>query len=386
MKKTLFFFICMNVLSFNATSFAADKLRVAIVDFYAADMPLEIGKEVSVVLRREMSKVDFLDIPSWEEVEKTFEAKDSLYKMKMEQTDCFNLTCATKVSLKLNAPKTLIGTIVPKNDLIFLNASMVDLDSWDTEFVASVFCENKADIPKAAVRLAQKTVRWLSKPGESPDEAKKRRLEDEKNDEIAFEKRKQAKLDALRKREKGSCPDDMALIPSGEYISGSPADDPLRYKGEPEEKKISLNEFCIDIYEYPNKPGEKPRKKNEWYGAKDICEKQGKHLCTNQEWEKACKGPQNYRYPYGNRYDPDKCNTESGDFTRLGAKKECVSGYGVYDMSGNMKEWMTSKSLGVYLKMRGGYYKSKDRDTRCAAFRQVIPFGSKPEYGFRCCK
>jgi len=386
MRKQLAYFWLAVILFSVSSAQASDKIRIAVVDFAADNIPMEKGKEVSSILRQEMSKAGFLEIPSWEEVEKVFQKKDTLYKVKMDQTECINQTCAARVARALNAKKTLIGTVVQKDGLIFLNASMIDLDSWDTEFVASVFCEREADISKAADKLAKKIVRWLPKPGEKPEKAKKRRIEDEKKDEIAFEKRREAKLAKLQKRPKGTCPDGMVLIPEGEYLSGSSADDTLRFKGEPVEKKVFVKEFCIDIYEFPNIAAEKPRMKNEWYGAKDICEKQGKHLCSDQEWEKACKGPENLRYPYGNQYDPNKCNTESGKYSLLGAYKECVSGYGVYDMSGNMKEWMSSEQLGAYLNMRGGSYESKDRDSRCAAHRRVIPFGSKSEYGFRCCK
>jgi hypothetical protein len=385
MKKTLILSF-VTVLILSAPTWAKDKTRIAVVDFAATGLPQEKGKEIGAIIRQEMTKAGFLDIPSWEEVEAVFEQKDTLYQMKMEQSDCINLTCGTKVARALNAHKTMFGTVVLKEGLIFLNASMVNLAKWDIDFVISEFCETEADISKTAVKLAKKIVRWLPKPGEPPENAKKRRIEDEKNDEIAFEKRRQAKLNKLRKRTKGTCPEGMALIPAGEYTSGSPASDPLRYKGEPVNKKVSLKEYCIDIYEYPNKKGEKPRKRNEWYGAKDICEKQGKRLCTDQEWEKACKGPKNLRYPYGNKYGPSKCNTESGKISLIGEKTECVSGYGVYDMSGNLKEWMASEQLGSYLNMRGGSYQSKDRDSRCSAYRRVIPFGSKTEYGFRCCK
>lgn len=385
MKKTLILSF-MTVLIFSTHIGAADKTRIAVVDFSATDLPQEKGKEVGAVLRQEMSKAGFLDIPSWDEVEAVFEKKDTLYKMKMEQSDCINLTCGTKVARALNASKSIFGTVVSKDGLFFLNASMVNLGKWDIDFVASEFCESEADISKTAKKLAEKIIRWLPKPGEPPEKAKRRRIEEEKNDEIAFEKRRQAKLDKLRIRAKGTCPEGMALIPAGGYTSGSPASDPLRYKSEPVNKKVSLDEYCIDTYEYPNEKGEKPRKRNEWYGAKDICEKQGKRLCKDQEWEKACKGPKNLSYPYGNKYDPNKCNTESGKISLIGEKDECVSGYGVYDMSGNLKEWMASEQLGSYLNMRGGSYNSKDRDSRCAAYRRVIPFGSKTEYGFRCCK
>lgn len=386
MKKLIFFFIIAGVLFSGAPAGAADKIRIAVVDFSAIDIAMEKGKEVSAAIREEMKKSNHLDIPSWEEVEGVFGETDSLYKMRMEQSDCMTLTCGTRVARALQAHKTIFGTVISKDGLIYLNATVIDLAKWDTDFVASEFCENEAGIQESAKKLAAKIARWFPKAGELPEVAKKRRLEDEKQDEIAFNKRIDAKLEKKRKREKGTCPEDMVLVKEGEYLSGSPADDPDRYKSEPVEKKVHMDEYCIDKYEYYNKKTKKPRKKNEWYGAKDICKKQGKRLCSDEEWEKACKGPENLRYPYGNEYDPQKCNTESGKISLVGAYNECVSGYGAYDMSGNLKEWMTSKSLGMHLNMRGGYYKSKARETRCSAFKKVIPFGSRVEYGFRCCK
>ena len=53
-----------------------------------------------------------------------------------------------------------------------------------------------------------------------------------------------------------------------------------------------------------------PVAKVTWQEAHEQCEAQGKRLCSAQEWEKACKGPLNFVYSYGDTFDPER----SGNF------------------------------------------------------------------------
>ena len=59
--------------------------------------------------------------------------------------------------------------------------------------------------------------------------------------------------------------------------------------------------FYIDMYEYPNQRGTLPKVDVTWGEAESLCAEQGKRLCTEQEWQKACTGPQNFAYSYGDR-------------------------------------------------------------------------------------
>jgi hypothetical protein len=93
-----------------------------------------------------------------------------------------------------------------------------------------------------------------------------------------------------------NCPDGMVEIPPGEYTS--------RF-GELK----STDRYCIDIYEYPNVSGEIPAHGDSWYFANTKCIEEGKHLCTESQWTKACKGPNNYKYTYGNDFDQNKCRS-----------------------------------------------------------------------------
>ena len=42
--------------------------------------------------------------------------------------------------------------------------------------------------------------------------------------------------------------------------------------------------------------------------AASACAQAGKRLCTDTEWLRACRGPAGTTFPYGDVYDPDKCN------------------------------------------------------------------------------
>ena len=166
--------------------------------------------------------------------------------------------------------------------------------------------------------------------------------------------------------------------------------------------------FCIDQYEYPNKPGEKPQVMVSWIQAKQTCAAEGKRLCGESEWTLACEGTERLPYPYGYARNPGACNidkphpepnerlladprTREAEVARLdqrdpsGADSSCVSPFGVHDLTGNVDEWVVNESGRPYKSgLKGGYW-GPVRD-RCrpmtTAHDENFAFY---QIGFRCC-
>jgi formylglycine-generating enzyme required for sulfatase activity len=191
----------------------------------------------------------------------------------------------------------------------------------------------------------------------------------------------------------GNCPDGMAYIPAGSFPMGSSPDDSDHDYSELPNKPVNIPAYCIDVYEYPNKEGALPRTKSTWSEAKKICQADGNRLCTEPEWEKACKGAKNNKYPYGNTWDGNICNTQDPQgkeraVRASGKQKKCKSDYGVYDLSGNVKEW-TEDAFSPEISdrtVKGGSSSRPDWATRCAARENFLHPVRNPDLGFRCCR
>lgn len=183
----------------------------------------------------------------------------------------------------------------------------------------------------------------------------------------------------------------MALIKKGGFLMGSSVDDKMRNWGEKKLKWTRTGAYCIDRFEYPG-PGRRPRTSMSFYQAQKACEKKGKRLCSEEEWERACKGSRNIRYPYGNDFNDRICNTRTKDdqnrsVTASGRFRRCRSPYGIYDMSGNVAEWTASRyRRGAPTRVvRGGSARHADWGVRCASRSAQSPSRRKGTIGFRCC-
>ena len=187
-----------------------------------------------------------------------------------------------------------------------------------------------------------------------------------------------------------TCPRGMQLVSGGTFMMGSRPNDPERNFDDLRLRAVEVSAVCIDYYEYPNGRGRAPSAKVSWKTAKARCQKRGKRLCTEAEWEKACKGASNFRYAYGNQWDPQRCNTadeEGNDRTAAtsGSFSRCRSRLGVLDLSGNVAEWTATKQGTRYV-IKGGSADRQGYDSRCAARSWKAARHSSEYLGFRCCR
>jgi hypothetical protein len=179
-------------------------------------------------------------------------------------------------------------------------------------------------------------------------------------------------------------------------------------------------DFCIDQYEYPNRPGAHPAWMLDWYQAQATCESKGKRLCYASEWTAACEGPDHTPFPYGWERDHNKCNIDNffiepkkwgpnGGFlfysrdrdialrelARLdqsvpsGAIDACQSGFGVHDMTGNIDEWVVSdvapREVSKWSGLKGGAWGHVRSQCRPMTYSHDPSFAYY-FVGFRCCQ
>jgi formylglycine-generating enzyme len=186
----------------------------------------------------------------------------------------------------------------------------------------------------------------------------------------------------------------MVWIPAGVMRAGSPVDDvPRVADAEPVDAEVSMTGFYVDLLPWPNEPGAIPTTNVTREEARLLCEGRGKRLCSELEWERACKGPDNNKYEYGASYDAHVCGAgmpaETSSRRPSGQRRACRSGFGTEDMHGGAFEWTDSTwgrgahtDLGV---LRGGNDLAGELVTRCAYARPLAAGERSALTGFRCC-
>ena len=226
-------------------------------------------------------------------------------------------------------------------------------------------------------------------------------------------------------------------VPVGEFIMGT---DEAREDAYPEHK-VYLDAFEIDRYEVTNaqywefldyikrtndhskcfkgEPGGKdhtprfweneyynnpdyPVVRIDWYDAYAYAAWAGKRLPTEAEWEKAARGSDGRKFPWGNEWDPARCNL-TGEPKPVGSIEGGKSVYGCYDMAGGVAEWCADWYADTYYQgspsknpkgpdnglrrvIRGGSRFSQPFQVRTNTRKSEQPDLFNQALGFRCAK
>jgi hypothetical protein len=183
----------------------------------------------------------------------------------------------------------------------------------------------------------------------------------------------------------------MVWIPGGALVAGTAPDAYPRLADEEMlGEQVILHGFYMDVFPFPNEEGAIPRTSVTHAEAAALCEERDKRLCSELEWERACKGPANTTYEYGNVHRADRCGTGSPSAMRpTGFLPGCRSEFGVRDLHGGVWEWTGSPwgrgSERVLSATRGGNAPQGELVGRCANGVARSPESRAPNVGFRCC-
>jgi hypothetical protein len=167
----------------------------------------------------------------------------------------------------------------------------------------------------------------------------------------------------------------VVTVPAHTFSLGStPGDDGRDPTLEPYLVDTALREAAMDALPYPNDPAKPPRTGVTRFEAERLCSEAGARLCTEVEWEAACKGPLGDRYASGAVWDTS-CESDASS---------CGSGYGVRAM-GAMREW-TASALGGVPILRGAKGDDRAPGAHACARRTRGTDARLADVGFRCCK
>ncbi len=193
----------------------------------------------------------------------------------------------------------------------------------------------------------------------------------------------------------GGTSDGMVRIAAGEYYAG----------GVGSLKPVRTKTFFIDAREVTQKEYEKvmgnnpshfkgadrPVERVTWHDARQYCEKLGKRLPKMAEWEKAARAGTRTRFYWGDKLGNNQANCD-GCGSRWDGRKTAPVGsfppnqFGLYDMAGNVWEWVDESHDEHNKYLRGGSWLDDSSNVQSDGTYFVRPDNKSYDIGFRCAK
>lgn len=337
--------------------------------------------------------------------------------------DGLSPSIAASLGKSINATHVIGGSIALWNERYGVTITLQDLSGGPAK-IERAWARGVNEIPETIEELAETMFSLQPKSSATSSKAKPETAKAASTGKIPAEA---AKL--LEKHP------EMVFVPEGEFLMGNDNDsdadnmpvDPARRESvsrmlliaaEKPEHKVFVKGFLIDKYEVTNADYKKFRPSHEftpeqgdhpvtgisWHDASAYARWAGKRLPTEREWEKAARGVDGRKWPWGDIFERGRCNLGSA-VAPVGSFEGDRSPYGVYDMAGNVQEWTSSNFIAYpgnsatevtfdprKKVVRGSCYGGNDFLARCSMRFCSLPGepGARPQQdnysviGFRC--
>jgi len=300
---------------------------------------------------------------------------------------CSESDCAVKIGKVLGVDFMVVGTLGSIRKNMLMNLRLVNVESG--EVVGSISRQSSSGMERFIHYDIPLSVQLL--------------LED------AGDKLFQARANSKEGREK------MVLIPAGRFVMGS--DNPSSPRNQGPAHEVVVDSFYMDKYEVTqdeyrevmrSRPSrftrcpDCPVEQVTWAQASRYCERIGKSLPTEAQWEYAYRAGSTTLYPWGDSYEGHAPYTGTMKTRRtFSVGKTQPNVFGVFDLAGNVSEWVedwydpqyyqpgvwvnpTGPADGRMRVVRGGAWWGHKR-TFQSAYRAMMHPGKRTEkVGFRC--
>jgi formylglycine-generating enzyme required for sulfatase activity len=192
--------------------------------------------------------------------------------------------------------------------------------------------------------------------------------------------------------------DDCVLVPAGSYRLGEPG----------EEREVRAGPVLIGRFPVANAhlrrfrlacsgpltarledplQADHPAVDVTYAEAQALCAWAGGRLPTGAEWEAAARGTDARTWPWGDVFDPERCNCDEAGWgwtVPVGAHPGGAGPFGTLDQAGNVWEWVASPpDADGWRSVRGGSYLDTGWGVRAARALPADPARATPTTGLR---
>lgn len=405
MKHKIILSVVLISLCFIVSGLPADNQPEKKVMNFIAVMDLTCGPGIDKSVCKSLTDViidELVKVGTYTVIDRANRDK-ILSEQGFQQTGCVEESCTVDAGRLLGVGKIVVGSLTKIGETYLVNLQLINVQTAAVETSASERC--KCDLDGLIDTVINATRKLFGKAPAQP-QPQPRPTAPVTPPQPSGPKPEEIKFIPTTPEQQKLCPPDMVYVPAGWFMMGCNAAKDSQCQGnEVPYHPVYLDAYCIDKYEYPNQAGVEPKAKVNWQDAQGMCSSLGKKLPTEAEWEKAARGTDGRKYPWGEGIDPSKAlyGKVFGSAEPSGSREVNRSPYGAYDMAGNLWEWVsdwydlnyyqnspsrnpTGPTSGQHRVLRGGSWNVLPSDLR-ASYRFRGAAGIRyADIGFRCAR